>query len=112
MKKSEGSGIPPSLKEFGQKYPEVWQAYEALGDACHRSGSLEDKSRRLVKLALSVGARLEGGVRGQVRKARQAGITLEEMEQVVALALPTIGLPSAMAAYTWIAGEWETGATA
>lgn len=109
MSTLDEKGIPPSLKEFGRKYPEVWERYEALGDACHRAGPLDDKTRRLIKLALSVGARQEGGVRGQVRKAREAALGLEEMEQVVALALPTVGLPNAIAAYSWIADEWASG---
>jgi alkylhydroperoxidase/carboxymuconolactone decarboxylase family protein YurZ len=108
MSTLEEKGIPASLKEFGQKHSEVWRSYEALGDACHRAGPLDDKTRRLVKLALSVGARQEGGVRGQVRKARQAAIGLEELEHVVALAVPTLGLPNSIAAYSWIASEWTS----
>lgn len=112
MAPSKESGIPPALKEFAEKYAEVWSQYESLGDACHRAGPLDDKTRRLVKLAIAVGGRYEGGVRGQVRKARAGGLTPAELEHVVALALPTLGLPSAIAAYTWVAKEWASGATA
>jgi hypothetical protein len=37
-----------------------------------------------------------------VRKARDAGASLAEMEQVVALAASTIGLPASVAVWTWM----------
>ncbi len=37
--------------------------------------------------------------------ARDAGATLAEMEQVVALAASTIGLPAAVAAWSWVKEE-------
>ncbi len=112
MAPSEERGIPPSLQEFMEKYAEVWSQYASLGDACHRAGPLDDKTRRLIKLAIAIGGQYEGGVRGQVRKARAEGLTPAELEHVVALSLPTVGLPSTIAAYTWVTKEWASGATA
>lgn len=112
MSSNNDSGIPPALREFEEKYPEVWGQYEGLGDACHQAGPLDDKARRLIKLAIAVGGQLEGGVRGQVRKARTEGLTPGDLEHVVALALPTLGLPRTIAAYTWVTKEWASGATA
>lgn len=106
------SGIPPALQEFKEKYSDIWGQYEGLGDACHRAGPLDDNTRRLVKLAIAIGGQLEGGVRGQVRKARADGLTPADLEHVVALALPTLGLPRTIAAYTWVTKEWASGATA
>ena len=45
------------------------EAYEKMGDAVHTSGPLDDKSRALIKLALSAGAGLEGAVHSHTRKA-------------------------------------------
>lgn len=73
-----------------------------MGDAVHKAGPLDDKTRALIKLAISTGARLEGAVHSHVRKAIKAGATKEEMFQVALLSLPTIGLPSMMAALSWI----------
>ncbi len=112
MSSNKVGGIPPALQEFAEKYPEIWSQYEGLGDACHRAGPLDDKTRRLVKLAIAVGAQLEGGARGQVRKARSDGLDPADLEHVVALALPTLGLPGTIAAYTWVTKEWASGATA
>jgi len=41
----------------------------------HETGPLDEKSRRLVKLALSVGAGLEGGTHSAAWSALQSGIT-------------------------------------
>ena len=94
--------IPKRFKKFKEDFPKVAEAYESLGDAVHASGPLDNKTRALVKLGISAGARLEGGFHSHVRKAIDAGVTKEEMVHAVMLALPTIGLPSMMAALSWI----------
>ena len=85
-----------------EDFPQVGKAYEDLGNAVHTSGPLDDKTRALIKLAISTGARLEGAVHSHTRKALKAGASKEEMQHVALLALPTIGLPSMMAALSWI----------
>ena len=94
--------IPKRFKKFTEDFPEVAGAYEALGNAVHKAGPLDDKTRALIKLAISSGARLEGAVHSHARKALKAGVTKEEMRHAVMLALPTIGLPSMMAALSWV----------
>lgn len=96
------SEIPKIFKKFQDEYPEVSQAYEKLGNAIHKAGPLDDKTRALIKLAISTGARLEGAVHSHARKALEAGCSVDEIKQTVMLALPTIGLPSTMAAMSWI----------
>lgn len=83
-------------------YPEIWQAFSNLAQACHDAGPLDEKTRRLVKLAVAVGAGTEGGTHSAVRHAVEAGVTAEEMEHVVLLSITTIGVPSAGRALTWI----------
>jgi alkylhydroperoxidase/carboxymuconolactone decarboxylase family protein YurZ len=92
---------PKRFLEFKKKYKKVSEAYEALGEAVHASGPLNIKTRALVKLGISTGARLEGAVHSHVRKAIAAGATPEEIRHAIILALPTIGLPSMMAALSW-----------
>ena len=96
------SQIPKRFQKFTKDYPNVAKAYEVLGEAVHASGPLDEKTRALLKLAISTGARLEGAVHSHTRKALAAGCTSEEMRQVALLSLPTIGLPSMMAALSWI----------
>ena len=95
--------LPEPFQQLGKDHPHVHQAYEALAKAVHESGPLDERTRRLVKLAISVGARLEGAVRSHTWQAKEAGVTEAEIDQVVLLSLTTIGLPSMVAARTWVA---------
>lgn len=94
--------LPKQYQKFIENYPEIAQAYDSLGKAVHSSGPLDDKTRALIKLGISIGARLEGAVHSHVRKALDAGCQPEEIRQVALLAIPTIGLPASMAGLTWI----------
>jgi alkylhydroperoxidase/carboxymuconolactone decarboxylase family protein YurZ len=96
------SQIPKRYLKFKEDYSDVATAYESMGNAVHNAGPLNEKTRALIKLAISTGARLEGAVHSHVRKALNAGASKEEMRQVALLALPTIGFPSMMAALSWI----------
>jgi hypothetical protein len=58
-----------------------------------------------VKLGIAIGAMREGAVHSGVRKARDAGASLAEMEQVVALAASTIGFPASVAVWNWVREE-------
>ncbi len=93
---------PPSAhQEFIQRFPELGRAWDMTGQA-GAAGPLDVKTQRLVKLGIAAGTMREGAVHSAVRKARDAGATMEEIEQVVALAASNIGLPSAVAVWTWV----------
>jgi len=94
--------LPPFLEAVVQKYPQVWEAYSRLGEACLAAGPLDERTSRLVKLGIAVGAKLEGAVHSHARRARKLGITEAELEQVALLAVTTLGWPAAMAALSWI----------
>lgn len=96
---------PKRFRKFQKDYKQIADAYERLGTAVHKAGPLDEKTRALIKLGISTGARLEGAVHSHVRKALDAGATPAEMKQVALLALPTIGLPSMMASLSWIEDE-------
>jgi len=96
------SDIPKRYLRFLENYPEVGKAYELMGDAVHSAGPLDNKTRALIKLSISTGARMEGAVHSHCRKAIKAGCTADEIRQAVILSLPTIGFPSMMAALSWV----------
>ena len=97
--------LPQPFQDLRSNFPEVVQHYEALAAAAHEGGPLDERTRRLVKLAIAVGGRLEGAVRAHARQARERGATEPELDHVVLLALTTIGLPSTVAARAWIHDE-------
>lgn len=94
--------LPEKFTNFKQDFPEIFEAYEKLGEIIHYSAKLDDKSRHLVKLALAIGAGLEGAVHSHTRKAIEIGCSKEEIHSVVLLSLTTLGFPSMMKSMTWV----------
>jgi alkylhydroperoxidase/carboxymuconolactone decarboxylase family protein YurZ len=94
--------LPDVVAEFAGEYPLVWSAYNRLGNASAEAGPLDEKSQRLVKLAIAIGAQRQGAVHSHTRRALAAGCTPEELVHVGVLAITTIGWPGAFAAICWI----------
>ncbi len=94
--------IPNTFQSLRETYPEIAEAYEALAQAAHAAGSLSDRERQLVKLALAIGAGLEGASHSHARRGLEQGLTAEELRQVALLGITTLGFPSAVRGYTWI----------
>src|SRR5215212_5393062 len=94
--------LPQAYRRLAQEHPAVIKAYEALADAVRAAGPLDAKSTALVKLALALGAGLEGGAHSAVRKALEAGCTREELLHVALLATTTMGFPAMMRARSWV----------
>ena len=94
--------LPDFLEGVIKQYPEVWKAYQDFGEACGTSGPLDEKTVRLVKLALAVGAKSEGAVHSHTRRALKQGISPEELQQIALLAVTSIGWSQSMAALSWI----------
>ena len=80
----------------------MWKSYQNLGEACNTAGPLDEKTTRLVKLALAIGAKSEGAVHSHTRRALKSGITREELQQVALLAITSAGWSPSMAALSWI----------
>ena len=102
MKKT--SRPPAAHQQFVGRFPRLGAAWDLVNEEGSR-GPLDARTQRLLKLGIAVGAMREGAVHSGVRKARDAGASLAEMEQVVALAASTIGLPAAVAVWSWIREE-------
>ncbi|MGH7829266.1 MAG: carboxymuconolactone decarboxylase family protein [Candidatus Binatia bacterium] len=94
--------LPRSYEAFKRGHSRIWQAYDRLGGMLHEAGPLDEKSRELVKLGISIGGKLEGAVHSHTARALKAGATADEIRHVVLLALTTVGFPSMMAALTWV----------
>jgi len=94
--------LPEPFRRFERENAAVVKAYEALGEACAKAGPLDARTRELVKLGMAIGGRLEGAVHSHARRALEAGAAAEQIRHVVALAVPTVGFPTAVAAFTWV----------
>ncbi len=94
--------LPSGAGEVARAYPDVWNAYAALGKACAEAGPLDGRTIRLVKLALAIGALSEGAVHSHTRRAVAEGVAPELLRQVALLAIPTLGFPQGVKALSWI----------
>lgn len=93
---------PKAFREFANQYPAIVAAYERLGEEIRAAGPLTPREVALVKLGISVGARMEGATHAHARKALAAGLEPAAVEQVALLACPTIGFPNMMMARGWV----------
>lgn len=97
---------PKTYRGFVKRYPALARAWDSINEA-GADGPLDARTQRLVKLAAAMGAMREGAVRSGARKAAAEGIPLAEIEQVIALAAGTLGLPSSVACWSWVRGAIE-----
>jgi 4-carboxymuconolactone decarboxylase len=93
--------LPEIYSQFRRDYPDLADAYDGLSGKLHDAGPLDQPTRRLIKLAVAVGAEAEGAVRSHVRKALDEGITPAEVEHAILLSLTTAGFPTMVAALKW-----------
>ncbi len=95
---------PKAYTAFTHTYPKLAEAWELIAEE-GTGGPLDERTQRLVKLGVAIGAMRQGAVHSGVRKALALGIGRDELEQVVALAAGTLGMPSTVAAFTWVQDE-------
>jgi alkylhydroperoxidase/carboxymuconolactone decarboxylase family protein YurZ len=94
--------LPGIYQQFLQRYPEVAEAQGTLARTVRERNPFDDRTDRLIKLALAVGAEAQGAVRSNVRKALEHGASLDEVRAVALAAITTCGFPTAIAALGWI----------
>ena len=94
--------LPNMAGRIAREHPEVWKSFQRLGEATSDAGPLDDRSKRLVNLALAIGADSEGATHSHVRRALSEGVSREELEHVAYLAITTLGWPRAARGLAWI----------
>ena len=94
--------LPDVYLRLRSRFPTVAAALDSLGEATASAGGLDERTQRLVKLGIAIGASAEGAVRSNTRRALAAGASPEEVLQVAVLAITTRGFPAAVAAFSWI----------
>lgn len=94
--------LPGIYQEFRERYPGVASAQDTLAQEMASATPFDDRTVRLLKLALAVGAQSEGAVRSNTRKALALGASADELRAVAMLAVTTCGFPTAIAGLGWI----------
>jgi len=96
------SYLPDIYQHFERAFPHVHTAHQELARRCYEAGPLEERTARLVKLGIAIGAQAEGAVRSHTRRALAEEMRPEELRHVGLLALTTIGFPHTVAGLGWI----------
>jgi alkylhydroperoxidase/carboxymuconolactone decarboxylase family protein YurZ len=96
------SDLPSGANALARHHPQIWESYAELGERCVKGGPLDRRVTRLVKIALATGAGTEGGLHSHVRRGLAEGLSPDEIRHIGLLAIPTLGLPAAVRAMTWM----------
>ncbi len=87
--------------EFKKDFPKVFSDHEALGKEIHEnSGPLAEKVRWLLKIAISGSSKHLLSLETHIAKAREAGVTEEEIKHALLMLIQTAGFPTFMEAYS------------
>ena len=89
--------LPDIYLAFRDRFPGVAEANDALGAATRAAGPLDERTQRLIRLGIAIGAEAEGAIKASVRKALEQGISEDELRHVTMLAVTTAGFPTAIA---------------
>jgi 4-carboxymuconolactone decarboxylase len=93
--------IHEAFKKFKKEFPAISEAHEALGKVIHeKSGPLPEKTRWLMKVAISGASTHRIALETHITKAREAGATDEEIMHTLLLIIQTTGFPTFMEAYS------------
>jgi 4-carboxymuconolactone decarboxylase len=89
--------IEENLKYFMGKHEDVYRAYENYGKLVHTEGGpLDEKTRWLIKVAISAAGQHHYSLRTHIIKAIKSGCSREEIEHALMLVAPTAGFPTSM----------------
>ena len=91
---------------FKEECPEVYAKHQALGKQIHEHGGpVDEKTRWLLKAAISAASRHHRALETHLIGAREAGVTEEELLQALLLCVSTCGFPTFMEAYSILRGD-------
>ena len=94
--------LPPTASHVAQDHPELWAAFQRLGEAASRAGPLDERTRRVVHLAYAIATDSQGAAHSHARRALADGLSAEELDHVALLAVTTLGWLGAIKGLTWV----------
>lgn len=104
-------GAPRPCREVSKRYHDLAMACKEPGRQSLDAGPLGETCRELVKLGISIGARLEGAVHAHTRLALERGATPDEVLHVARLAGASLGPLALMAVRGWVLDAIEVSAS-
>jgi alkylhydroperoxidase/carboxymuconolactone decarboxylase family protein YurZ len=93
--------LHPIFTKFKKEFPEIHAKNEALGREIHEeSGPLPDKTRWLLKIAISAASQHRIALETHIEKGKEAGLTDKEIAHALLMLIQTVGFPAYMEAYS------------
>jgi len=87
--------------KFKKDFPRVYLSHEALGKEIHEnSGPLPEKTRWLIKIAVSGASHHNIALETHIMKAKEAGVKDDQIKHALLLLIQTVGFPTFMEAYS------------
>lgn len=100
--------IKENLEYIKEHHGAIYRAYEEYGRLVHTEGGpLDEKTRWLIKIAVSSTSEYPYALRTHLRKALASGCTREEIEHAILMIAPTAGFPKMMEAIMILREELE-----
>lgn len=89
--------IEKNLKYMTENHGEIYDAYKNFGKLLHtKGGPLDEKTRWLIKVAVSTACQHRYAIITHIKKAMKAGCSREEIEHAMLLVAPSAGFPKMM----------------
>jgi alkylhydroperoxidase/carboxymuconolactone decarboxylase family protein YurZ len=94
--------LPGTALNVAHEHPELWKAFQHLGEQASLAGPLDARVRRLIHLAFAIATGSEGATHSHARRGTSEGINREALDHVALLAVTTMGWSQAMRGLTWV----------
>ena len=97
MQTKKDAVIQENFNYFKAKHPDIEAAYEEYGRLVHEAGGpLDEKTRWLIKVAVTTSGQNRYAQVTHIKKALHAGCTPDEIEHAILLTAPSAGFPVMM----------------
>ncbi len=94
---SKDQVIHENFAYFQEHHPDIFAAYEEYGRLTHEAGGpLDEKTRWLIKVAVTTSGQNRFAQVTHIKKALKAGCTPQEIEHAILLTAPSAGFPVMM----------------
>lgn len=90
--------LPPTLRDFAERKPQIWEAHKRLSQACQEAGPLDRKTALLIKIGIAAAASKRTPLATHIRSALEEGVSRDEVEHAIILTATTQGLSTMMQA--------------
>lgn len=88
--------VSENLRDLKQGNPELMKGFGALSQAASQAGALDEKTKELLALAIAIAIRCDDCIGFHTKACIRLGMTKQELEELVGVAVMMGGVPSLM----------------